>query len=272
MQELRANTQIILAVGPFVAVGDGFTPVTGVSLSTTDEAQLIKHNTTAGISISGNTFAVLNSDAVDGYMNLTATTTDTNTEGLLLVVIQDDSLILPFKAEYMVLSEAAYDSKYLSKDVGFMDVNIRTIGRADAQETEADNLEGALGIANVIGVETGSIATGVWDALQATHAIADTMGAMATELAAVATPAQVNAEVLDVMNVDTFAEPGKGPPGENITIFAKIGFLYKAWRNRSTMTSSVYDLYNNDAVTVDHDAAVSEAAGKAERSEMTDGP
>ncbi len=142
-QELRANTEIIVTIGPFVAVGDGFVPITTVALGSADEAELVKHGTTAGIDIGSNTFAVLSSDAVDGYMNLTLTTTDTNAEGMLVVVIQDDSLILPFRQEYMVLSEAAYDSKYVAKDDGFMDVNIKTVGRADTTETEADNLEAA---------------------------------------------------------------------------------------------------------------------------------
>jgi hypothetical protein len=43
----------------------------------------------------------------------------------------------------MVLAEAAWDSLYVAKDDGFMDVNIKTVGRADTQETEANNLESA---------------------------------------------------------------------------------------------------------------------------------
>ncbi len=142
MQELQANTQVVVTIGPFVDVGDGFTPETGVTLGAADEAELVKHAGTTGNDISGRTFAVL-STAVDGYYNLTLTTGDTDTEGMLLIVIQDDDVFLPVKAEYMVLSQAAYVSKYTAKDAGFMDVNIRTIGRADAQETEADNLEAA---------------------------------------------------------------------------------------------------------------------------------
>jgi len=64
-------------------------------------------------------------------------------EGMLLVVVQDDSVCLPVRKEFMVLAEAAWDSSYVAKDDGFMDVNIKTVGRADTQETEANNLEAA---------------------------------------------------------------------------------------------------------------------------------
>lgn len=141
MQELRANTQVKVKIGPAVAVGDGFTPVTTLDLSTADEAELFKHDAAAVTSISAATFAAITS--ADGWYNLTLTTSHTDTEGLLDVIINDDSLILPLCKQFMVLSEAAWDSKYVAKDDGFMDVNIKTIGRADTQETEATNLEAA---------------------------------------------------------------------------------------------------------------------------------
>lgn len=140
MQELRANTQVIVTVGPFVDVGDGFTPQTDITLGG-NEAELIKHGSTAVVDISGATWAAVTD--CRGYYSLTLTTSHTDTEGLLVVIVQDDSDCLPVKQEYMVLSQAAWDSKYVAKDSGFMDVNVKTIGRADAQETEADNLETA---------------------------------------------------------------------------------------------------------------------------------
>jgi hypothetical protein len=121
-----------------VDVGDGFTPQTDITLGG-DEAELIKHGSDTVVDISGRTWvAVAN---CRGYYSLTLTTGDTEEEGLLVVIVQDDSDMLPVKQEYMVLSAAAYDSKYLPKDAGFMDVNLKTINRTDTQETEAANLE-----------------------------------------------------------------------------------------------------------------------------------
>ena len=140
MQHLRANTEVIVTVGPFVDVGDGFTPQTDITLGG-DEAELIKHGSTTVVDISGATWAAVTN--CRGYYSLTLTTGYTDTEGLLAVIVQDDSDCLPVKQEYMVLSEAAWDSLYGAKDDGFMDVNIKTVGRADTQETEANNLESA---------------------------------------------------------------------------------------------------------------------------------
>lgn len=141
MQDLRANTQVIVTIGPFVDVSDGFTPETGIALSTADEAELMKHGSSTVVDISGATWAAVT--GMDGYYSLTLTTSYTDTEGQLTIAVNDDSVCLPVIARFRVLSEAAYDSLYAAKDDGFMDVNVKTIGRADTQETEADNLESA---------------------------------------------------------------------------------------------------------------------------------
>ncbi len=52
-----------------------------------------------------------------------------------------------------------------------------------------------------------------------------------------ATPAEVNAEVLDVLNVDTFAEPTGVPPA-TATLVEKIGRLHMALRNGLTITAT----------------------------------
>jgi len=48
---------------------------------------------------------------------------------------------------------------------------------------------------------------------------------------------QVNAEVLDVMNTDTFAAPTGAPPSTD-SLVDKIGFIYMALRNKVTVTST----------------------------------
>jgi hypothetical protein len=83
--------------------------------------------------------------------------------------------------------------------------------------------------------------------------------------------ADVNAQVVDVLNTDTFAEPGQGTPGATITLAAKIGYLYKAWRNRTTQTADEYALYADDATTKDHEAVVSDDGTTFERGEISTG-
>jgi hypothetical protein len=120
MQFLRADTEVIVTIGPFVDVTDGFTPQTDITLGG-NEAEIIKHGATAVVDISSNTFAAVT--ACRGYYSLTLTTTDTNTEGMLVVIVQDDSDTLPVKQEYMVLAQAAWISMFVTKASGFMDVD-----------------------------------------------------------------------------------------------------------------------------------------------------
>jgi hypothetical protein len=83
--------------------------------------------------------------------------------------------------------------------------------------------------------------------------------------------AAVNAEVVDALNTDTYAEPGQGNPAATTTLVQKIGFLYKAWRNKSTQTASEYALYADDGATKDQEAAVSDDATTFTRNEVQTG-
>lgn len=138
MQFLKANTEVKVRIGPFVDVGDGFTPQTDIALSG-DEAELLKHNGVVTVDISGNTWAAITN--CRGWYDLTLTTTDTNTEGLLTVVVQDDSDCLPVFTHFMVIAQAAYDSIVVAKDTGYMDINVKAVSE---DTTAADNLELAL--------------------------------------------------------------------------------------------------------------------------------
>ena len=87
-----------------------------------------------------------------------------------------------------------------------------------------------------------------------------------------ATPAQVNAEVLDVLNIDTFAEPGQEIPGATVSLVKKIGYIYKAFRNKFTQDATTAKLYADDGTTVDQKATVSDDATTFTRGEMGTGP
>jgi hypothetical protein len=82
----------------------------------------------------------------------------------------------------------------------------------------------------------------------------------------------VNTEVLDVLNTDTFAEPGQEAPGATVSLVKKIGYLYKAFRNRATQTATAYKLYNDDAATVDQKRTVSDDATTFDSNEIVSGP
>jgi hypothetical protein len=92
-----------------VAIADGITPVTTLTVSGADEAEALRAGT-ATLDISGATFAAVT--GADGWYDLTLSTTATNTVGELLIVINDDSLILPLFAVFQVVEEAVYDALF----------------------------------------------------------------------------------------------------------------------------------------------------------------
>lgn len=121
MQYLKADTSVKVVIGPVVAVGDGFTPVTTLALTTADEAEIMKHDAAAVTSIAGNTFAAIT--GADGYYNLTLAAAQLDTEGMLTVLINDDSLCLPVRHDYMVVNANVFDSLFAAASTDFLQVD-----------------------------------------------------------------------------------------------------------------------------------------------------
>ena len=101
MQLIKADTSTKVVIGPVVDVSDGFTPITTLNISTADEAEILKHDAAAVTDICAYTFAAITN--ADGYYNLTITTGGSDTEGRLTVIINDDSLCLPVRQDFMVV-------------------------------------------------------------------------------------------------------------------------------------------------------------------------
>lgn len=84
--------------------------------------------------------------------------------------------------------------------------------------------------------------------------------------------AEINAEVVDALATDTYAEPGQGSPAATASLAAKINYLYKAWRNKVTQDTGTYKLFADDAATVDQKATVSDDGSTFTRGEIASGP
>jgi hypothetical protein len=95
---------------------------------------------------------------------------------------------------------------------------------------------------------------------------------VSADIATRATPAQVNTEVLDVLNTDTFAEPGQEAPPATTTLVKKLGWLYKLARNKLTQSSSEFKVFADDGATVDNKATVSDDGSVFTRNEIGSGP
>jgi len=122
MMDLRANTAVDVLIGPFVD---------GTNQKDTEEGE----SPTVLLSKNGQTLAAKNDATTPvhddaGYYNCELDATDTNTEGQLVLVVEDSANAMPVRHEYNILSEAAWDSLYAPKDSGFIDVNVATMSVA----------------------------------------------------------------------------------------------------------------------------------------------
>ena len=101
-----------------------------------------------------------------------------------------------------------------------------------------------------------------------------TAGAGLTDLGGMSTTmkAQVNTEVVDVVNVDTLVLPGQAAPSNTPTMRETLGWLYKNFRNRKSQTATTWSLYADNETTVDNKATVSDDATTAIKQEVVTGP
>ena len=205
MYWLKQSTSTVVQFGPFVDVGDGVTPETGLATN--------MNSATTGIRISkaGAVFAARGTATLPvhnefGYYRTTLSTADTDTLGRLRMIFSETATTLPVWMDFMVVSAE------------------------------------------------------VWDMLFGSGGLTTAMSA------------SVNAQVLDVLNVDTFGEPGQETPLATTSIQAKIGYLYKILRNRKTSTATTISIYNDDATTVDHKRTISDDGTTYDETEIVSGP
>jgi hypothetical protein len=148
------------------------------------------------------------------------------------------------------------------------------------------------GVASVQGNVTGSVGSVTGAVGSVTGAVGSVTGAVASVTGAVgsvsgnvggnvtgsvgslAAQAQtdVKTQVVATFVTDTYPEPGQGAPGVNISLKDKIGYLYKAFRNKITQTSTTLSIFNDDTTTVDQKATVSDDSTTYTRSEISTGP
>lgn len=157
--------------------------------------------------------------------------------------------------------------------------NARTLVAASYFDPGTDTVVTVTTVTNLTNAPTSGDLTATMKASvnsEVDTALSDYAGPTKAEMdaahALLATPAEVNAEVLDVLNVDTFAEPGQEAPAATTTIQEKISYLYKALRNRLTQTGTTMSLYNSAGAVVDQKATVSDDLTTFDRSTLVSGP
>ena len=133
MQYLKADTVTEVLIGPVVAVGDGFTPITSLTIAGADEAEIIKHGATTVTAITGTLAAIT---SADGYYALDLVTGDVDTEGRLTILINDDSLCLPVRHDFMVVNANVFDSLFAAVTTDYLQTDTtQWLGTACATPT-----------------------------------------------------------------------------------------------------------------------------------------
>lgn len=174
--------------------------------------------------------------------------------------------------------EAAYDG------AGYAGGTIKQVvdvGAISGDTAAADNLEtafdggsynaggGGIVVASVTGNLGGNVNGNVGGNVTGSVGTVNALAANSVTAAATAADfiAEINAQMLDVLNVDTFAEP-TGIPASTATLVAKIGALYMIATNLLEQTSSLLTLYQADGVTPAGTANISLTGGTLERGEL----
>lgn len=305
MLYLRQSTasQSVL-IGPFLDSTDGNTSETGLTINASD-IRLSKN----GANIVAKNSGGGTHDEL-GYYTITLDDTDTDTVGRLQLMVHVAGALAVYH-EFQVLEETVFDAMFassagLSVAVGSIANNAITAAAiaSDAVTEIQSGLATAAALSDVdtvvdaILVDTAEIGTAgagltaipwnaswdaevqseVTDALNAydppTHAeLVSEINTVQSDIAALnnLSAAEVNAEVLDVLTVDAFAQPGQGAPPASTNLRDMLAYLYKAWRNRTTQTANEYALYADDGTTKDQEAAVSDDGTTFIRAEVTTG-
>ena len=132
---LKENTATRITIGPFIDVGDGFTPelgltVTGIHLTlVVDDAGVPTLVLDADATASGgdNDMVHITNDNA-GFYDLELTAANVNFTGRVMFAAIDDSEHLPVFHEFQIVSANVYDSLFTDGDT--LDVQVTGIGSA----------------------------------------------------------------------------------------------------------------------------------------------
>ena len=280
-------------IGPFVDSTDGVTAETGLTIANTD----IRLSANGGNMFSKTSGGGTHDEA--GWYTITLDATDTATVGRLQLSVAVSGA-LPVFAEFQVLEEAIYDDLFgtgaalakaadLATVDGIVDdilLDTAEIGAAGAGLTAINLPDQTM---NITGNITGNLSGSVGSVTGAVGSVTGAVGSVTGAVGSVAGnvdgnvtgsvgsnlelgPAEVNAEVLDVLNTDTFAEPGQEAPAATNTLVKKIGYIFKFLRNKITQTSTTMSVFADDTTTVDQKATVSDDGTTYTRGEIGTGP
>lgn len=183
---------------------------------------------------------------------------------------------------YSVVNDGVFGNSAINSDVDSINAKIGTISNLGSGATIGSNLVDIesqtddIGVAGAGLTALGDTRIANLDATVSSRASQTSVNTiddfLDTEIAAIL--AAVDTEVASILSLldDARGEPGQGAPPVNPDLATKIDYLYKAWRNKKTQTSSQYSLFADDASTVDQKATVSDDGTTTTIGEVATGP
>ena len=236
----------VIPIGYALDTLDGNTEEVALTIANTD-IKLHKANAT----VLANKNAGGATHISNGIYYLTLDATDTNTYGPLIVFVHVAGA-LTMKVKCNVMNAAAYDKLYSA--TGFNDLTAAQVN-AEADTAISD---AALATTAALAVVDANI-----DAI-----LVDTGTALPAQVAALnnLSAEQVNAELLDVLQTDTFAELSAIPAATS-SLKDKITFIFMLARNQLEQTLTTATLRADDATTAVGTSTVDDDGTTATRGE-----
>lgn len=212
-------------IGPFLDDTDFKTPETGLTIANTD-IKLRANGTTLSNKNSGG-----GTHQVNGEYSVTFDATDTANVGQLKYNVTVSGA-LPVFGVFTVLEEAVYDAFFAASAAGY------NASQVVASVTGAvGSVTGAVGsVTGAVGSVTGAVGS---VAGNVDGNVTGSVGSLAAQA-----KADVNAEVVDTLATDTYAE-STGVPAATASLALKIRWLATLARNKMTQTSTTLTLRND---------------------------
>lgn len=142
---------------------------------------------------------------------------------------------------------------------------VATTGLGNQTADITGSLSGSVGsVTGAVGSVTGNVGGNV---VGSVGSVTGSIGSLAAQA-----KTDVNAEVVDALATDTYAEPAQGALAATASLATKINCIYKFLRNKITTTSTQISVYDDAGTTIDHKSTISDDATTFTRGEFGSGP
>lgn len=260
MRFLRYNTAVIITVGPFVDFQDGVTPETALTV-TACHLQMIKDDDdgtapnliidAAPTASGGDNDMVHITNDDDGMYSLELTATQTSNYGRVIISITDPDAHAPVWHEFMIVSQNFYDAMMGSDNLQVDTVQIEGTDATDQLDAHDGNPLDAAGVRSAVGLASANLDT---------------------QLDALPTASEINAEVVDVLKTDTSTLPPQETPPTTPTFEEMVTYIYKFLVHKSAQDGTTLKVFNSAGTVVDHKATVTDDGTTFTRGKIESGP